>query len=188
MEDYFTHRNSAHRYLIQKIDDSGDIQLVDGNGLVDEQHTKIIRIYPHGFSSYSEDDAHMIALALGGRRDMLVAIGGEHKDKRIKNLNKGESVLYDSQGNIVYMQLDKGISCNAKVGPVAIISQADSVTVTSKKDTTVAAEGKLSMVSKGTAAYGSSGDITYIGGDGTDGDYEFVMTVAGPSTKVKAKM
>ncbi len=204
MEDYFTHRNSAHRFQIKKVRDDGDIQLIDADGLTDESFTKIMRVFPHGFTSHSLDDAHMIGLGLGGRRDLMVALGGEHHEKRIKNLKKGESVIYDSEGNVVYMKLDKGISCNAKKGPIEIKAQDGSVDITSKKDTTIKSEqsvavtakkdstieadGKLKHVSKGEAGFGSSGGITYIGGDGSDGLYAFVETVAGTSTKVKAKV
>lgn len=188
MEDYYTHRNSGHRFQIKSVDDSGDIQLIDADGMTDESFTKIMRVYPHGFSSRSLPDSHMVAIGLGGRRDMLVALGGEHHEKRIKDLEEGESVLYDSEGNVIFMKLGKGISCNAKKGPVSIESKDGSVDIVSKTDTTVAADGMLKMVSKGQAAYGSSDGITYIGGDGTDGTYAFVVTEAGVSTKVKAKV
>lgn len=101
MEDYYTHRNQGHRYLIKKIDDSEDIQLVDADGMADEQHTKLMRVYPHGFSSHSVDEAHMLALSLGGRRDLLVALGGEHHQKRPKNLPKGDTVLYNAEGDVI---------------------------------------------------------------------------------------
>jgi phage gp45-like len=203
-EDYFHHRNSAHRYEIQKVDDEGDIQLIDANGMTDEEHTNIMRVYPHGFTSHSPKNSHMVALGLGGRRDNIVAIGGEHQDYRIKKLKEGEAVVYDMKGNVVFMHLGDGIAVNAKVGTVAITAQEKSIDLVSKTDTTIKAEGKvtsaskgdtkinadakLTVVGKGVAAFGSSGDITFIGGDGTDGDYQFVVTVAGISTKVKAKM
>lgn len=101
MEDYYTHRNSGHRYLIQKIDDSKPIQLVDGNGLADEQHTQIMRVYPHGFSSHSIKDSHMLAIGLGGRRDLLVALGGENDKKRPKNLPQGDTILYNAEGDAI---------------------------------------------------------------------------------------
>lgn len=101
MEDYFTHRNQGHRYTIQKIDDSKEIQLVDGNGLADEQHTELMRLYPHGFSSHSVKDAHMLALGLGGRRDLLIAMGGEHHEKRPKNLPEGDTILYNAEGDAI---------------------------------------------------------------------------------------
>jgi phage gp45-like len=101
MEDYYTHRNSAHRYLVTKVDDEGDIQMLDGDGLEDESHTKIMRLYPHGFSSHSLDEAHFLALALGGRRDMLIALGGEHAKKRPRKLAKGDSILYNAEGDAI---------------------------------------------------------------------------------------
>lgn len=101
MEDYYTHRNSGHRYLIKKIDDSKEIQLVDADGLADEQHTQIMRVYPHGFSSHSVEESHMLSVGLGGRRDMLVALGGEHAKKRPKNLPKGDTILYNAEGDVI---------------------------------------------------------------------------------------
>jgi hypothetical protein len=101
MEDYYTHRNQGHRYAIQKIDDSKEIQLVDGNGMADEVHTELMRVYPHGFSSHSIKDAHMLALGLGGRRDLLVALGGEHHEKRPKNIPEGDTVLYNAEGDVI---------------------------------------------------------------------------------------
>lgn len=101
MEDYYGHRNSSHRYSIKKIDDDGEIQLIDADGLTDEQHTKIMRVYPHGFSSHSIEDAHMVSLGLGGRRDMIVALGGEHPEKRPKKIPKGDTVLYNAEGDVI---------------------------------------------------------------------------------------
>lgn len=101
MEDYYTHRNQGHRYLIQKIDDSKEIQLVDGDGLADEQHTQLMRVYPHGFSSHSVKDSHMLALGLGGRRDLLLALGGEHSEKRPRNIPEGDAVLYNAEGDVI---------------------------------------------------------------------------------------
>ena len=101
MEDYYTHRNSGHRYLIKKIDDSKEIQLIDGDGLADEQHTQIMRVFPHGFSSHSIEESHMLSMGLGGRRDLLVALGGEHAKKRPKNLPKGDTILYNAEGDVI---------------------------------------------------------------------------------------
>jgi phage gp45-like len=174
MEDYYTHRNSGHRFLIQKVVDDGPIQLIDADGMTDEKFTKIMRVSPHGFTSRSVKDAHMLALGLGGRRDLLVALGGEHPDKRIKNLRDGEAVLYDSEGNVIYAKTDKGIAVNAKTGEVSIIAQKDKVGITSQKDKVFVKPG--------------DGKKVYLGGDGTDGTYAKVMTEDGPSVNVYAKV
>ena len=96
MEDYYTHRNSAHRMIVSGVDDTGDIQFVHADGLDTEKFTQIMRVFPHGFSSHSPDDAHMLGLALGGRRDQLLALGGEHPKHRPKNIGKGNT----GKGNI----------------------------------------------------------------------------------------
>ena len=165
MEDYYTHRNSGHRYLIRKVDDEGDIQLIDADGLADEQHTKIMRVYPYGFSSNSPEESHMLALGLGGRRDLLVALGGEHPKYRPRKLPTGNAVLYDDKGNVVWSKGKDGLSVNAKTGTVEIRSQDNKITVKP-----------------------GDGQKVFLGGDGSDGSYAKVMTESGPSINVYAKI
>lgn len=165
MEDYYTHRNSGHRFSVKKIDDSGDIQLIDADGLVDEQFTQIMRVHQHGFASNSPVDSHMLAIALGGRRDLLVGLGGEHPKYRQKNVPVGNAVLYDDKGNVVYTRGDKGLSVDAKTGQVEIRSQKDKITVKP-----------------------GDGKNVYLGGTGDDGTYAKVMTEDGPSVNVYAKV
>lgn len=101
MEDYFTHRNSAHRFAIDAVDDSGPLQFVNASGLDSEVFTKITRIQQHGFSSVSPIDAHMLAISMGGRRDQLFAFGGEHPNFRPRNLGPGNTALYNADGSIM---------------------------------------------------------------------------------------
>jgi len=60
-----------------------------------------MRVYPHGFSSHSVKDSHFLAMGLGGRRDLLVALGGEHHEKRPKNLPEGDTILYNAEGDAI---------------------------------------------------------------------------------------
>jgi phage gp45-like len=163
MEDYYTHRNSAHRYLIQKVDDSGEIQLIDGNGLTDEQHTKIMRLYPHGFSSNSVQDSHMLAMGLGGRRDLLVALGGEHPDKRPKNLPSGDTILYNAAGDAIRIFGKKTIDITHSTNIKLSIGQGLAISQNSNSNS-------------GGAQAGSSSDPGVEASAGQDKDVTMVFT------------
>lgn len=67
------------RASISKTDDSGEQQLVDIKGLASEQMTKVVRSFPHGFSSHAPADAIGHLLSLGGRADRAMLIGGDRK-------------------------------------------------------------------------------------------------------------
>jgi phage gp45-like len=160
MEDYFTNRNSAHRMLVTKIDDSGDIQLIDAEGLVGEKTTKIMRVYPHGFTSHAPKDAHFLAVNLGSRRDHLVALGGEHKDYRPKNIGLGNTALYNADGSI-WKLIGKDVTLNAD----------GTLTIKVKK---VVVECEKAVI--------KTSDRLDLGDEGGSK----VMTEAGPSSKVYA--
>lgn len=165
MEDYHTSRGSADRYTVVEVDDKGDVQYRKIEGLADEAYDKVLVIQPHGFSSWPKKDAHMLAVAMGNRRDTLALLGGEHPEHRPRDIGEGNAVLYDAEGNVVFMKGGYGIHVTAKKGEVEVRSSDDKVWVKP-----------------------GDGKMVYLGGDGTDGEYAFVMTEAGPSKNVKAKV
>jgi phage gp45-like len=158
-------RSKARRARIVKIDDSGTQQKADLRGLASDQPQKIVRILPHGFTSNPPLESEGVLLALGGRSDRLMFLGGEHKDHRQKNLKSGQAVLYDDKGNVVFSKGGDGISVNARTGVVEIRSQDNKVTVKP-----------------------GSGQNVYLGGDGADGSYAKVMTESGASLNVYARI
>ncbi len=159
MEDYFTHRNSAHRFLVDKIDDKGDIQLIDGEGLADEKFTKIMRVYPHGFTSHSPKEAHFLSVALGGRRDQLLALGGEHPKHRPKEIGEGNTAIYNADGTI-----------NKLVGQNWTLDAKGTMTVKVKE---IVFEAKKVLIKADRVDLG-------------DKDGSAVITESGPSSKVFA--
>lgn len=154
-------RSKARRARVVKVDDSGTQQKLDLRGLASDQPQKIVRIGQHGFTSNPPQDSEGILIALGGRSDRLMFLGGEHKDHRQKSLKAGQAVLYDDKGNVIFAKGSDGISVKAKNGLVEIASQDNKVTI--------------------------SGQNIYLGGDGSGGGYSRVMTEAGPSANVFAK-
>ena len=158
-------RTIIRRARILKVDDSGTQQKLNLAGLKNERLEEIVRILPHGFTSNPNKEAEGVMLQLGGRSDRTMFFGGEHKDYRQKNLPTGTAVLYDDKGNVIYAKGGSGIRVNAKNGEVELHSQDNKVWVKP-----------------------GDGKFVFLGGDGTDGSYSFVMTEAGPSVNVKAKV
>jgi phage baseplate assembly protein V len=179
-EDYFHHRNVAHRYEVTKVDDSGDIQMIDGSGMEDELHTEIMRVFPHGFSSNPPVGSHMLAMGLGGRRDSLVAFGGEHPDHRPKNLAPGDSVLYNADGSI-WKMVGKDATLDVKESVTQTVGSKYTVKV--GKSTIILEPGNIKLDVDGTFVNIKAGRVD-LGGLGGAA----VLTLAGPSSIVFAKV
>lgn len=98
--------SAVRRARVTNVDDSGTQQKVDLIGLASEKPKKVVRVQPHGFSSYPIDDAEGVMIQMSGRSGRTLFLGGEHKDKRPKNLPKGGACIYDADGNVVRVVSD----------------------------------------------------------------------------------
>ena len=96
-------RGRLSRVIITKVDDSGNQQLIDYDGVKDEQHTNVVRLQAFGYSNNPPAGAEGVVLALNSR-DAPMLIGIEHPDHKPKGLPSGGSRLYDSKGS--YVDLD----------------------------------------------------------------------------------
>src|SRR5262245_16551511 len=108
------------RARVVKVDDSGTQQKVNLRGAASDRPEEVVRVLPHGFASNPPADAEGVLLSLGGRSDRLVFLGGEHKDKRIKDLPSGAAVLYDDKGNVVFARSSDGIAVRVKEGKIVV--------------------------------------------------------------------
>lgn len=125
--------SAIRRARITKVDDSGTQQKVDLIGLASEKPRKIVRVQPHGFSSYPVDDAEGVMVQMSGRSDRTLFLGGEHKDHRPKNLPKGGTIIYDADGNIARivkddMQITHSKKIVIKVGGSTVTIEPDKIT------------------------------------------------------------
>ena len=159
------------RFEHSEVDDTGDLQTLKGTGYAGESFEDVHRVMPFGLASNAPAGSHAIAVASRGERSLVAALGLEHPDYRQKNLKSGQAAVYDQKGNVTSYLGGDGIWHNAG-------------------DRTQKLTGKVvnALASSGTASFGSSSGITYIGGDGTDGVYDWAMTASGPSTKVKIRI
>jgi phage gp45-like len=154
------------RATVLQTDDSGTQQILKKlRGLASERPENVYRPQPHGLSSVPPEGAEGLLLSLGGRGDRMLALGFEHKDYRPRNLPAGNATLYDDKGNVIWTKGGGGIAVAAKSGVVEVSSKDNKVFVKP-----------------------AEGQMVYLGGDGTDGVYDFVMTESGPSINVKARI
>ncbi len=163
---------TLRRALITAVDDSGDQQLVNLQALASDFPQKVVRVLPHGFSSNPPQKSEGIFKSLGGRSDRGMFIGGEHSKYRQRNLPSGNAVLYDDKGNVVWMQSASGIAITTKQGDII---------ATSAGEVTIKASG-------GDITVDPNGNRVYLGGDPNKDVFAKVLTVAGPSVNVYAKV
>ncbi|UNJ22058.1 hypothetical protein [Microcystis phage vB_MweS-yong2] len=106
------------RFKLTKAVDSGDHQLIDGEGYSGESFTGMARAQPHGFSSNPPAGAVGYALRMGSS-DRLLALGFETPG-RPRDLVAGGGVLYDADGNITFCRMGDGVLVRAVNGTVTI--------------------------------------------------------------------
>lgn len=111
---------AVRRVTVTKVDDSGTQQLVNLRGLAGEAPEDIVHLSRFGFGSNPVLGSEGVGISLGGRSDRLMVLGLEHKDHRRKNLPAGTSVVYDNQGNIVFLKGANGIEVSAQQGKVSV--------------------------------------------------------------------
>lgn len=167
-------RKNHRRARIVKVDDTGTQQLVDLKALKKDQPQKVHRLQLWGLSGNPVADAELLMLLMGGGSDRHLAMGGEHKDYRPKNLKSGETKLYDSLKQFVYLS-QAGITIDAGEGKKPITLKCGNAVVT-------VVDGKITAKVGDMTLAVSAGRIDL----GADPAPNAVMTDAGPSTKVFA--
>lgn len=92
------------RAIIEVVKDTDGMQVVKLNLLAGETRSDVERFQNFGFSSNPPVGAECVALAVGGNRDHLIVIVADDRKTRVKNLAKGESVVYTDDGTIIHLK------------------------------------------------------------------------------------
>lgn len=170
------------RGTLTKIDDSGSQQIIKNlTGMKTESFEDVYRPQPHGFTSHPPKDSEGVFLSLGGRSDRLLFLGGEHKDKRIKDLPEGGACLYDADGNIVrVVKDDMQIKHEKKI--VQAVGGDNGPSITTTADSIILKVGGSAIEIKDGSILVKSGrvDLGDVGGQAVD------RTDDNPSSKVFA--
>ena len=95
------------------------------------------RLAEYGFTSMPPDGAHVTVLFVGGDRSNGVVIATGDPGSRKRNLQSGESAIYDNQGKCIHLK-DGSIEIEAAGQPVTV-SGATEVTVNGSTSITLKA-------------------------------------------------
>jgi phage baseplate assembly protein V len=115
------------RGRVTAVDDTGNVQMVQVKFNDGELRDNTPRLAEFGFTSFPPNGTDMVVLFIGGDRSNGVAIASGHIQTRMKNLQAGESAIYDSIGKYIYLT-QTGIVIEAKNQPVTV-NDATTVTI-----------------------------------------------------------
>ena len=136
---------------VLRVDDSGELQLLQIEGYLSETREGVERIGEFGFASNPPTDSQAVVLARGGSRGKLLVIGIEDRRFRPKNLPSGSSEIYAQNGTRVRVNADGSIEIDGAT-----------VTINTTGDTEVNATGEARI----TAAVVRLGGVSEIDGIG----------------------
>jgi len=96
--------NMIAKCVISEADDSRKVQTVSAEILKNERRRNIERFQEYGFTSNPPPETEGVMLSLMGSRTHKVVIATENRALRLKELNPGESAIYDKDGNYVWLK------------------------------------------------------------------------------------
>jgi phage baseplate assembly protein V len=120
------------RGILLAADDTQKIQLIQASLLADEVKDQMEMFAHYGFTSCPPEGTEIVAASVGGSRDNAIAVASEHRQYRLKNLEKGESALYNGMsGKYIWLKkngntevtLNKLKINNANYEAVAVLSE-----------------------------------------------------------------
>jgi len=99
-------QSMVSRGTIESVEDATAMQLLnialhDGHSPTQVEHWQ-----PYGFSYFPRVGSEVIALAVGGNRDLLVTMPGADPRYRLTGMQGGELAVHDDQGQRVHFKRD----------------------------------------------------------------------------------
>ena len=119
-----------NRALIDIVNDSTDMQLVQISIMSDEVKTDVERIQDYGFTSKPLKGSEALVGFINGNKDQGIVIKVDNAQYRLKGLEDGEVAMYNNTGAYVKMKKDgeivmsseKGITLSAKTGEDVVVN------------------------------------------------------------------
>ena len=91
------------RFIVNRVNDAGGLQIVQVDGLEGETRDGVERIQNFGHTGVPPAGAVAAGVSMMGSRDHIVIVACDHPDHRVKGLAPGESALYGAFGNVLKM-------------------------------------------------------------------------------------
>jgi phage baseplate assembly protein V len=106
----------AFRGIVTLVNAAGAVQLVQGEGLKDEQLQDTEYFQHFGMTSNPPKDSMYVVLPLGGKTGHSIIIATEHGSYRMKNLASGETAIYNQWGDHVLLKANRRMELVSSVG------------------------------------------------------------------------
>ena len=167
---------SIARGTLTRVDDSPKMQVADVRLLHDEVLAGAERFQDYGFTSVplpgdATGAAEVVAVFVSGNRSHPIIVRIDDRRYRLKDLQPGESALYDDQGQRVYISRSgiqilggpSNLPITAKVGNNSVIITNGTITATDKAGSTIVLDGTGNVrVSASTALSFTAPSISLI--------------------------
>lgn len=119
--------------------------------------------------------------------------------KPVNTVQAGEWFYKHKQGASIYYKNDGSVTLTDKAGQTIQMDGTGKITITDKAGDTViltassatvkaAGGNEIVLDNAGNVQVKPQGGTVFLGGTGSDGDYELVLTMAGPAANTKAKI
>jgi phage baseplate assembly protein V len=114
--------NMVARAVVQVVDDSAKMQLLQLGILDGETRDGLERLQEYGFTSVPEDGAEAVVLFPGGSRDHGLVIAVDDRRYRLKGLGAGEVAVYHKDGATITMKSNGSIEITPKAGADIVLN------------------------------------------------------------------
>lgn len=91
------------RFRVEAVEEKGGLMYVSGRSMAGEYLPRVLFIESHGTASHPPIGSIGVATPLGENRDQMVCHGLEKPGVRPVGLGSGHKVLYDAEGNQIYI-------------------------------------------------------------------------------------
>lgn len=92
------------RSVLELVDDSPPVQVVQVSLLDDEVRANVERVQEYGFTSHPHPGADAVAVAVAGSRDNLVVVAVDDRRYRLRALKRGEVAIYTDEGDKIVLK------------------------------------------------------------------------------------
>lgn len=150
----------AFRGVITLVNAASSVQLVQLNGLSDEQLQDAELFQQYGCTTNPPNGTMAIVLPIGGKTSHGVIIATEHGSYRLKNLKPGEVALYSDEGDSVILKRGRVIDVTTETFRVTASTAIEliSPTITGNASSKVVLNTPLVSASQDIVAAGEVSD------------------------------
>ncbi len=129
-------KNLVARAVVNLVDDSKKLQLLQLDVLADETVEDIERVQNFGLTSNPPKNAEAVVLFVNGQRDHGLVVAVDDRRYRIRNLASGEVAVYDQSGSVITLKANGDIEMRPHSGKVKLTGDLEATgEVTAKMGT-----------------------------------------------------